>query len=126
MLAKHHLWQNLPADLKSKAIYEPFRDELFTAELKRGAFLNGPPGMLSFSASAEKPGVFWETLPALKGSYATTGDLFSIYLQLHPSRGNLESLPSFVQAKVSASRRPKSFQRPGPLVAIKTRETSDC
>ena len=88
LLAKHHLWQNLPADLKSKAIYEPFRDELFTAELKRGAFLNGPPGMLSFSVFSRKTGCFfWETLPILKGSYATTGDLFSIYLQLHPSRG---------------------------------------
>ena len=47
------IYQLTAADLKSKAIYEPFRDELFTAELKRGAFLNGPPGMLSFSASAE-------------------------------------------------------------------------
>ena len=59
--------KKIPADLKSKAIYEPFRDELFTAELKRGAFLNGPPGMLSFSASAEKPGVFLGDTSNIKG-----------------------------------------------------------
>ena len=62
-------------DLMSKAIYEPFRDELFTAELKRGAFLNGPLAdfLLSFFCMfSREQGVFLGDNSSIKGRHATT------------------------------------------------------